>query len=231
MRQGASTVPASDAAILNMIKETGGDSYEAARSLNQQLTFTWTSDFFKKRGLEFGKQQMRTLHLVGEDGTYTNLAFLLSEQCTHAIKLAVFEGSKKAVFYRLKLIEAYGTGILKINECYADSAVKPSIVTASNSFKIILPNINYGKENHDGKEEIKKYECAMLVGIKKDEQRRMRAVIALCQKNGFVVRKDIESALHISQSTAILLLREMTAKGILVKRGAARNLRYYLSDK
>ena len=39
VRQGASTVPATDAAILNMIKETSGDSYEPARSLNQQLTF------------------------------------------------------------------------------------------------------------------------------------------------------------------------------------------------
>ena len=29
---------------------------------------------------------------------YINLAFLLSEQCTHMIKLAVFEGSKKSVF-------------------------------------------------------------------------------------------------------------------------------------
>ena len=70
----------------------------AARSLSQQLTFERTSAFFKKRGLEFGRQQMRTLHLIGEDGTFTNLAFLLSEQCTHTIKLAVFEGSKKTVF-------------------------------------------------------------------------------------------------------------------------------------
>ncbi len=41
---------------------------------------------------------MRTLYLIGEDDTYTNLAFLLSEQCTHMIRLAVFEGSKKSVF-------------------------------------------------------------------------------------------------------------------------------------
>ena len=98
VRQGASTVPATDAAILNMIKETSGDSYEAARSLNQHLTFNKAIDFFKKRKVEFGKAQMRTLHLIGEDDMYTNLAFLLSEQCTHMIKLAVFEGSKKSVF-------------------------------------------------------------------------------------------------------------------------------------
>lgn len=37
VRQGASTVPATEAAILNMIKETSGDSYEVARSLEQHL--------------------------------------------------------------------------------------------------------------------------------------------------------------------------------------------------
>jgi len=254
VRQGASTVPATDAAILHMIKDTGGDSYEAARSLNQQLTFNKAADFFQKRKVEFGRTQMRTLHLIGEDDMYTNLAFLLSEQCTHMIKLAVFEGSKKSVFkdrrelsgslleqleeafdyidrynrtraefsgldrldmrdypteaireallnaivhrdysfsgaalisifedrmefvtigglvkgitlddvklgvsvlrneylantfYRLRLIEAYGTGILKINECYDDYAVKPIIETTSNAFKITLPNTNFHAE-------------------------------------------------------------------------------------
>lgn len=94
VRQDSSTVPATDTAILNMIKETGGDSYEAARSLNQQLTFDKAVDFFKKRSVEFGKNQMQTLHLISEDDTYTNLVFLLSEQCMHMVKLAVFEGSK-----------------------------------------------------------------------------------------------------------------------------------------
>lgn len=81
-----------------MIKETSGDSYEAARSLNQQLTFETATEFFQKRKVEFGRSQMCTLHLIGEDDTYTNLAFLLSDQCTHTLKLAVFEGSKKFVF-------------------------------------------------------------------------------------------------------------------------------------
>lgn len=39
VRQSASSVPASETAILNMIKETSGDRYEDARSINQQLTF------------------------------------------------------------------------------------------------------------------------------------------------------------------------------------------------
>lgn len=97
VRQGTSSVPASESAILNMIKETSGDRYEDARSVNQQLTFEKTGNYFSKRGLSFGDQQKRTLNIIGADGTYTNLGLLLSDQCIHTIKLAVFEGSKKSV--------------------------------------------------------------------------------------------------------------------------------------
>ena len=98
IRQGASSVPASETAILNMIKETSGDRYEDARSLNQQLTFEKATDYFTKRKLPFGEQQKRTLNIIGADGTYTNLGMLLSDQCVHTIKLAVFDGGKKSVF-------------------------------------------------------------------------------------------------------------------------------------
>ena len=37
--------PATDTAILNMIKDTSGDSYEAVRSLDQHLTFNKAVDF------------------------------------------------------------------------------------------------------------------------------------------------------------------------------------------
>ena len=331
VRQGASTVPATDAAILHMIKDTGGDSYEAARSLNQQLTFNKAADFFQKRKVEFGRTQMRTLHLIGEDDMYTNLAFLLSEQCTHMIKLAVFEGSKKSVFkdrrelsgslleqleeafdyidrynrtraefsgldrldmrdypteaireallnaivhrdysfsgaalisifedrmefvtigglvkgitlddvklgvsvlrneylantfYRLRLIEAYGTGILKINECYDDYAVKPIIETTSNAFKITLPNTNFHAEEQKTPDNFK---TGSSTSVTKKEE-RINAVLELCRDKGSIIRSDIEMALGVSQSTAILLLRELTDEGVLMKKGKTKNLRYY----
>lgn len=67
------------------------------KSHNQHLTFEKTAALFEKQGVDFNKAQKRNLGLIGEDGTYTNLAFLLSEQCTHVIYLAVFEGSKKFI--------------------------------------------------------------------------------------------------------------------------------------
>ena len=254
LRQGASNVPASEAAILKMIKETSGDCYEEARSIEQDLTFHKACDFFERKNVDFGTAQMKSLGLIGDDDNFTNLGFLLSDQCAHSIRLAAFDGSSKSVFrdraevsgslfeqleqafsyidmfnktrsefdgmfrqdirdypveavreallnsivhrdygfssstlisifddriefvsvgglvkgisiddinlgvsalrnrklaeifYRLQLIEAYGTGILKIKECYKDSGLKPILETSDNAFKITLPNINFYRE-------------------------------------------------------------------------------------
>ncbi len=329
IRQGASSVPASEAAILNMIKETSGDCYEDARSINQQLTFAETEKYFAKRNLPFGDQQKRTLNIIGADGTYTNLGMLLSDQCVHTIKLAVFDGSKKSVFrdrkelsgslltqiedvyayidqfnrvraefvgldrvdkrdypaealreallnavthrdygfrgstlisifddriefvtigglvrgltfddimlgvsalrnqklanvfYRLRLIEAYGTGILKINENYADCSVKPQFEVTDNAFKITLPNTNYVDERKDLPTEPVKVT---------EKTERQEIVCRLAQKQGGIVRKNVEAELNISQATAILLLREMVETGLLVKDGSGKNLKYLVKE-
>ena len=329
IRQGASSVPASETAILNMIKETSGDCYEDARSLNQQLTFEKAERSFAKHKLPFGDQQKRTLNIIGADSTYTNLGMLLSDQCVHTIKLAVFEGSKKSVFrdrkeltgsllaqledaysyidqfnhtraefeglnridkrdypvealretllnaithrdysfsgstlisifddriefvtigglvrgltykditlgvsalrnqklanvfYRLKLIEAYGTGILKINESYADCTVKPQFEVTDNAFKITLPNINYAAAQRE-------YPTApMKIGRKAD---RKEVVLRLAEKQGYIIRKDVEAELTVSQSTAILLLRDMVESGLLVKVKDGKQVKYRIAE-
>ena len=90
VRQGASSVPATENSIRRMIMETDGDSYEKMRSLNQELTFDSATEEFKARGVPFGGNHLKTLHLVNEDDIYTNLGLLFSDQCTHTIKAAVF---------------------------------------------------------------------------------------------------------------------------------------------
>lgn len=332
VRQGASSVPASETAILNMIKETSGDRYEDGRSINQQLTFEKTAAYFKKKKIEFGENQKRTLNMISEDGTYSNLGMLLSDQCVHTIKMAVFDGSVKSVFrdrkelsgslleqleeayayidsfnrtrsefegldridkrdyppealreallnaivhrdyaissatlisifddrielvtigglvrgitfddimlgvsvlrnqhlanvfYRLRLIEAYGTGMLKINECYADYDVKPQIEATNNAFKITLPNTNYKKnvstENHVKTNPIKAIPADM----------REEIVIGLFENSDTISRKDVEVALKVSQATAISVLRKMVEKEILIKENGGKYLRYRLKE-
>lgn len=102
VRQGTSSVPASFEQIREMIKLTDGDRFEAVRSLTQELTFNAAVEEFSKSGVEFGEIQMRTLGLIGSDGLYTNLGLLLSDQCAHTIKFAVFKGTKKASSRRVK---------------------------------------------------------------------------------------------------------------------------------
>ena len=328
VRFGASTVPATEAAILDMIRETSGDCYEASRSLNQQLTFQKAGEYFQKQGLAFGEQQKRTLGLIGSDGTYTNLALLLSEQCIHTLKLAVFQGSRKTVFrdraeltgsllnqldeafayidrfnnthadyrglervdvrdypvqaireallnaiihrdysfraptlisifddriefvsvgglvrgltkadillgvsaprnerlanvfYRLRLIEAYGTGMPKIQECYREQPVQPVIEIADHAFKVTLPNLNYGREAQTA-------ETRRTSGLTEREA----TVLALLEERGSITRREVEKALGVSQATAILALREMTRKGLLRKTGGGRTQAYCLPDR
>ncbi len=329
IRQGASSVPASETTILNMIKETSGDRYEDARSLNQQLTFEKATDFFTRRKLPFGEQQKRTLNIIGADGTYTNLGMLLSDQCIHTMKLAVFDGSKKSVFrdrkelggsllaqledaysyidqfnrtraefegldrierrdypaealrealvnamthrdysfsgstlisifddriefvtigglvrgltfndimlgvsalrnqnlanvfYRLKLIEAYGTGILKINESYADCSVKPQFEVTDHAFKLTLPNINYAGERK---------ELPTPPLRVRGKSNREVIVLQIAQKQGYILRKDVERELDVSQATAILIIREMVDRGLLIKEGTGRQLKYRIAE-
>ncbi len=46
------------------------------------------------------------------------------------------------VFFRLDIIEKFGTGISRINECYKNSEVKPKFQPFENSIKVVLPVYN-----------------------------------------------------------------------------------------
>ncbi len=316
VRQGASSAPATETAILKMIKETDGDKYESIRSIEQKLTFYETEKEFHLANIEFGEQQKKTLHFINEDKMFTNLARLLSDQCTHTIKAAVFEGSEKTnfkdraefsgsllkqindayeyinrynkvhseysnlhridirdypeqtireallnaivhrdysfsgstlisifddrveivtigglikgisyddmmlgvsiqrnenlanVFYRLGLIEAFGTGIPKIMKSYSKYSVKPLIEVTDNAFKITLPNINAVKDvtfnntSNEGK------------------------VLAMFANQGSIKRIDIEDCLGVSQATAARILKKLIDNKDIIKIGKGKNLIY-----
>ena len=323
VRQGYSSVPASNTAIRRMIKETDGDHFEEMRSLEQNLTFEAAKKEFSERNIRFGEAQMKTLGLMTHDGIYTNLGLLLSDQCVHTIKAAAFEGTtpnefkdrrefsgslfrqmnevydyidfrnqthstfqklrrvdrrdypetavreallnslihreysfrastlislyadrieftsigglvsgvtlkdvmmgisvcrnvKLAnVFYRLELIEAYGTGIPKIMEAYSGTGKEPQIETSDNAFKIILPNLNAHADPNDPD--------ARQSGSSPEE-----AVIALAKKQNSFTRKDVEEELGISQSACGRILKQMAQRGQIIQEGKGRNTHYLL---
>ena len=90
VRQGASSVQASPDQIRRMIKESDGDNYEDSRSLDQDLTFSAAETAFQRYGVEFSIEKYRTLGITQND-IFTNLALLLSDQCLHTTKIAVFK--------------------------------------------------------------------------------------------------------------------------------------------
>ena len=319
VRQGASSVPASESAILSMIRETAGDSYEEARSLIQELTFNEANIVFENKQIPFGEAQKRSLGLIGEDGTYTNLALLLSDQCTHTVKIAVFEGEQKTVFkdrrefcgsllkqlndayqfidqfnhthahteglyrvdkraypteaireallnaivhreysfsastlisifdnriefvsigglargisqsdimlgisiarnkkladvfYRLHLIEAYGTGIPKIMEAYREYGLEPHIEISDNAFKITLPNTN-----------------AAVKGTKVELTENEQGVLSVL-KEGIKSRPEIQKALGFSQTTTIVAIAALLDKGLIIKVGNGNKTKYKMA--
>lgn len=95
IRHGFSSIPASYSTIRNIIKETDGDVYESLRSINQDLTFNSCENELKNRNIDFKEQALK---LVSNDGLYTNLGLLLSDQCPYTIKAAVFEDYDQSLF-------------------------------------------------------------------------------------------------------------------------------------
>lgn len=337
VRQGYSSVPATDTAIRRMIKETDGDRFEAMRCLNQDLTFEATKKEFELRKTDFEPQQMRTLKLIDQDGLYSNLALLLSDQCVHTIKVAVFQGTDQTifkdrreftgslmqqmnevydfidfrnqtratieklyrvdvrdypevavreallnllvhrdysfsasafisiyedriefvsigglmpgidledvmvgisvcrnqdlanVFYRLHLIEAYGTGMGKIMKAYESMQVKPVIETTKNAFKIILPNINakYETENATVKTKSGTPVTAHTEKVLSDEEEK---ILEYARKHGAITKNDVIGLLEVSASTAARVIRKMVKTNLLEQKGKARNTHYTIAE-
>ena len=99
VRQGTSSVPASPEQIRQMIKESDGDTFEEMRSMEQELSFEAAANAFKKYGMPFGTEKYRVLGITQKnDELFTNLALIISDQCAHTTKVAVFGDDTNTVF-------------------------------------------------------------------------------------------------------------------------------------
>ncbi|MCL2813838.1 MAG: putative DNA binding domain-containing protein [Oscillospiraceae bacterium] len=311
VRQGNSKAPATFEQIRQMIKITDGDRFEDMRSLEQKLTFIETENEFVKRKVKFETSQMRTLGLIDSGNQFTNLALLFSDQSTHTIKIAVFNGTTKNefktrkefggsvlkqlhdsydfinlnnklpatfsgldrierydypdeaireallnaiihrdyafsgsiiinifddriefvsigglvagiskkdimlgisqtrneklanIFYRLKHVEAFGTGIQKIMSLYADELRKPEIIVSDGAIVAELPNVNYGVPNAKNN----------------NGQAQHNQVLEFMEKNNEITAKDIEKILDVKSARAYKILKEMVCNEIIIKYG------------
>lgn len=130
------------------------------------------------------------------------------------------------VFYRLHLIEAYGTGLTKIMEIYEETSEKPIISTTKNSFKITLPNVNakYGTKAASAP-----IEMIPSMPVLEPDNHTQR-VLTYIREHGSITRPETEKLLGVSASTATRLIRKMVKTGLLLPDGRARSSRYILAE-
>lgn len=87
------------------------DIFEEMRSLEQDLTFHEAENAFKRYQTAFSEDKFIALGLRSlEDDQYTNLALLLSDQCQHTTKIAVFGDTDNLIF---KDAKEFGGSIFK----------------------------------------------------------------------------------------------------------------------
>ena len=314
VRSGTTSAPASEDSIRMMIKVSDGDSFELNRSLFQELTFYRLETELQRRKLEFSKVQMKNLGILSSDDIHTNLGLIVSDQCKHSIKFAIFQGTDKlvfkdrkefsgslfeqledvyktidfyngtkatfhdllrtdnrnypedairetllnaivhrdysfsgstlinlfsdrleiislggmvpglsleaamlgasqprneklvALFYRMKLIEAYGTGISKIISCYKGLPVQPQFETVEGAFKVVLPNT-----------QAREFEI---------EDEKYLLILKLFKNQKEISRSDVEEVLGSGTTHAINMLKEMQEKGFIIKIGNGKSTRY-----
>ena len=117
-----------------------------------------------------------------------------------------------AIFYRLELIEAYGTGMPKIMKAYTGTGVEPRVEATGNAFKITLPNRNFISEK-----------TAAVTNAPKTNEEQIMEFIDI---NGHIVRSDVDALLDVSQATANRILKRMVKEGLLCQEGNGRKTRY-----
>lgn len=110
------------------------------------------------------------------------------------------------LFYRLRYIEKFGTGILRINNAYNDSLIKPEYKVFENSITIVLPIIS------------------KIDALSEDE----KMIIVALEGNIKISRIDIERKTKFSRDKSIRVLNMLIEKNIITKSGSGRATKYYL---
>ncbi len=109
------------------------------------------------------------------------------------------------IFYRLDIIEKFGTGIARINSTYSNSLSKPNYLINNNSITIVLP---VTREDNSS--------------LSTDEM----AAYDLLKKEVELSRKELDEELRQDKSKTIRILNTLIEKGIIEKLGQGPGITY-----
>ena len=113
------------------------------------------------------------------------------------------------IFYRLELIEAYGTGLLKIQNAYEATLVQPDLRISPNVFKVILPRLEQAPDY-----------------VNDSPLSPEDKVLAYIKQHHAITRKDIETLLNTSTSTATRILQALLMKKKITRIGRGKQTKY-----
>jgi len=118
------------------------------------------------------------------------------------------------VFFRLKLVESYGTGIKRIKALYKHSQQQAIFESAKGAFKTTLFNLNSGS----------RLEAKDVYQPDAEKEKVMK----LATSQGGISRKDVEKALGVGATKAYSILTAMCKEGILIMKKAGNRTQYIL---
>lgn len=108
------------------------------------------------------------------------------------------------IFFRLHIIESFGTRITRIKQSYKHSMIKPSFDVSESCVRIILPVIAHPDKNNESKINLVKQ-----LG------------------NKILSSSEIARMLNLSKTKTVYLLNELLDDGSIEKVGSGRSTKYY----
>ena len=138
IRNGSCSMSATEETVKQMIIKNSNITFETSVANNQNLTFNYIREAFMGINIDINnKNIMKNLFMVDNNGNYTNLALLLSDQCPYTVKVATYQSVNKTNFLDRKefggsLLEVYDKTLsyLKINSAtygLIDSSIREDI--------------------------------------------------------------------------------------------------------
>ncbi|MGL4819013.1 MAG: RNA-binding domain-containing protein, partial [Bacilli bacterium] len=149
------------------------------------------------------------IHIFENRMEFVSVGGLVNGLSFNDILLGVSESRNKKLascFYRLKLIESYGTGIGRIQECYRNMRRQPEFKVSPNAFLVLLYN-TLATERLESPEE---------------------KTIGHIRQHGQASRKEIEELLGLSKTTVTKIINDLLHQQKLSSHGTGRSTVYRL---
>lgn len=117
------------------------------------------------------------------------------------------------IFYRLKYVESFGTGIGRILESYKNFNKKPLLLDSDNAFKVTLFNVNYTDENKK----------VLPSNLSQEEK-----ILEYLKTNNKITRLIVEQLLEIAPTRSKQILSNMVKEKLIISKGNGKNTYYVI---